>query len=151
MAKAAQCASKWKSWKGIKEGTEADKVIIDPWNKATGCHATSTKNPWCAIAVSSCLIQIHADGYSKSSTCKNQKAYYKKHKRWITAGTRPHVGDVIFITGHEGTVTSTSPNGKGTYYSGNCANAVRPSSFNWKTMKAGKKSIQGYERPIWKA
>ena len=151
MAKAAQCASKWKSWKGIKEGPEADKVIIDPWNRVTGCHATSTKNKWCAIAVASCLIQIHGDGYSKSSTCKNQKAYYKKYKRWHPAGERPHVGDVIFITGHEGTVTSTSPNGKGTYYSGNCANAVRPSSFNWKTKKAGKKSIQGYGRPIWKA
>ena len=150
MAKAAQCVKKWKSWRGLKEGPAVDKAIIDPWNKATGCHAKSKKNPWCAIAVASCLIQIHGSGYSKSSTCKSQKAYYKRHKRYIPAGERPHVGDVIFITGHEGTVTSTSRNGKATYYSGNSMNMVLPASFNWKTRKAGKKSIQGYGRPIWK-
>lgn len=152
MAKAAQCVKLWKSWKGLKEGPAVDKAIIDPWNRATGCKppAKSKKNPWCAIAVASNLIQIKGAGYSKSATCKNQKAYYKKNKRWIAAGQRPHVGDVIFITGHEGTVTSTSVNGKGTYYSGNSLNMVRAASFNWKTKKAGTKSIQGYGRPIWK-
>ena len=68
MAKASQCAAKWKSWNGIKEGAQADKIIIDPWNVATGCHAKSKINPWCAIAVASCLIQILANGFSKSST-----------------------------------------------------------------------------------
>ena len=153
MAKASECKAKWVSWRGYSESNgKADKYIIQPWNKATGCKppATAKKNPWCAIAVASCLIQIHGSGYSKASTCKSQKAYYKKHKRWIPAGQRPHIGDVIFVTGHEGTVTSTSTNGTGTFYSGNCKNSTLPSKFNWKTCKWGKKKVLGYGRPIWK-
>ena len=150
MAKASQASQKIRSWKGLKEGPAVDKVIIDPWNAKTGCHAKSEKNPWCAITAASCYLQIHASGYSLSSTCKGQKAYYKKHDRYIPKGQRPHVGDVIFLTGHEGIVTSTSRNGKAIYYSGNCKNSVLPSSFNWKTGRSGKKSIQGYGRPIWK-
>ena len=151
MAKAAQAVKKFKSWNGLKEGTAVDKAIIDPWNDSTGCHATSKKNPWCAIAYASCLIQVHGSGYSKSSTCKNQKAYYKKNGRWHEAGERPHLGDCIFITGHEGMVISTSPNGAAKYISGNSMNMVRISSFNWKKKKAGTKKIVGYGRPIWKA
>ena len=147
MATAAAAVKKFKSWKGLKEGPEVDRVIINPWNRATGCHAKSKKNPWCGIAAASCLIQVKAKGYSKSATCKNQKAYYKKNKRWNPAGEKPLPGDIIFITGHEGMVTSVSASGKGTYYSGNCKNSVLPSSFNWKTKKSGKKSIQGYGRP----
>ena len=147
MATAAQAVKKFKSWNGLKEGPAVDKAIINPWNKATGCHAKSKKNPWCAIAVASALIQVHAKGFSKSSTCKNQRNYYKKYKRCISAGTRPKTGDIIFITGHEGMVTSTSASGSCKYISGNSLNRVRYSSFNWKTKKAGKKKILGYGRP----
>lgn len=147
MATSAQAVKKFKSWLGLKEGPAVDKAIINPWNNATGCHAKSNKNPWCAIGVASCLIQVHAKGYSKSATCKNQRNYYKKYKRWIPAGTRPKTGDIIFITGHEGMVTSTSSNGSGRYISGNSLNKVRYSSFNWKTKKAGKKKLLGYGRP----
>ena len=147
MATSAQAVKKFKSWLGLKEGPVVDKAIINPWNKATGCHAKSKTNPWCAIAVASDLIQVKAKGYSKSATCKNQKAYYKKYKRWIAAGQRPKVGDVIFVTGHEGMVTSTSAKGNSRYISGNSLNKVRYSSFNWKTKKAGSKKISGYGRP----
>ena len=150
MAKAATVKKLWLSWRGLKEGPAVDRAIIDPWNRACGCHAESKKNPWCGIAVASAFIQTHCSGYSKSSTCKNQKAYYKKNGRWIPAGQRPNVGDVIFVTGHEGFVTSTSRNGKGTYYSGNCKNSVLPSSFNWKNKKSGSKKIEGYGRPKYK-
>ncbi len=147
MATSAQAVKKFKSWLGLKEGSAVDKAIIDPWNRVTGCHAKSKKNPWCAISVASALIQTHAKGFSKSSLCKNQRNYYKKYKRWISAGQRPKSGDIIFVTGHEGMVTSTSSNGSGRYISGNSLNRVRYSSFNWKTKKAGKKKLLGYGRP----
>lgn len=150
MAKAATVKKLWLSWKGLKEGPAVDKTIIDPWNRACGCHAESKKNPWCAISVASAFIQTKCSGYSKSATCKNQRAYYKKYKRWIPKGQRPNVGDVIFVTGHEGFVTSTSPNGSGKFISGNCSNAVRETSFNWKKCKWGTKAVQGYGRPKYK-
>ena len=149
MATSAQAVKKFKSWLGLKEGPAVDKAIINPWNKATGCKppAKSKKNPWCAIAAASCLLQVHAKGFSKSATCKNQRNYYKKYKRWIAAGQRPKTGDIIFVTGHEGMVTSTSATGSSRYISGNSLNKVRYSSFNWKTKKAGKKKVLGYGRP----
>lgn len=152
MTKAATVKKKWQSWKGVKEGKQADTLIVDPWNKATGCKppANSKSNPWCAIAVASAFIQTKCSGYSKSATCKNQKAYYKKAGRWKTKGTRPNVGDVIFVTGHEGFVTSTSTNGTGTFYSGNCSNMVKPTSFNWKKATWGSKKVEGYGTPIYK-
>lgn len=150
MATRRQCINKANSLVGVKEGAQADKLVIAPWNRATGCHASSKKNPWCAIFVASVLIQIKGKGYSKSATCKNQKAYYKKNKRWREAGTRPNNGEVIFITGHEGIVVYTKADGTGYYDSGNCANAVRKSKFNWKTKKtASKKKIQGYGKPLY--
>ena len=147
MATATQAKNKFVSWRGYSESNgKADKYIIKPWNRATGCHATAKKNPWCAIAVASCLIQVKAKGYSKSSTCSGQKKYYKKYHRYFTSG-QPKVGDVIFVTGHEGMVTSVSSSGTGTYYSGNCKNSVLPMSFNWKKKTSGKKKIYGYGRP----
>ena len=153
MAKASTAKAKWVSWKGYNETTkyaQTQKYIIEPWNRACGCHADCRKNPWCAISVASCFIQVKASGYSKSATCKNQKAYYKKNKRFIAVGNRPHIGDVIFVTGHEGMVTSTNKNGTGTFYSGNCSNSVKPTSFNWKKGTWGSKKVLGYGRPIWK-
>ena len=82
-----------------------------------------------------------------SSSCKTQRAYFKKHKRWLSADTRPWKGLIIFIEGHEGIVTSTRSNGTGYYISGNCLNAVRTSKFNWKTKKKGKKKVLGYGKP----
>lgn len=151
MATSRQATAKARSWIGIKEGAQADKIIIDPWNKKTGCKAKSKKNPWCAIFIASLLLQIKAAGYSLSSYCNTQRAYYKKHGRWINVGVRPMASDIIFITGHEGMIISTSYKGWGYYVSGNCANAVRKSKFYWKTGKthAGKK-ILGYGRPIYK-
>lgn len=141
------------SWRGYSESNgKADKFIIQPWNRATGCHATAKKNPWCAITVASDLLQIKAKGYSKSSTCKGQKDYFKKHSRWIAKGKKPRRGDVIFVTGHEGIITCVRNNGTGVYYSGNTGaktDRVAPASFNWKTGKSGKKAIQGYGRPSY--
>lgn len=147
MATARQAINKIRSWIGIKEGPKADKVIINPWNAATGCHATSKKNPWCAIGVASVFIQIKAAGYSKSCYCKTQKEYYKRNKRWLSAPARPAAGYVIFVTGHEGIVTSTSYNGSGKFTSGNCGNQVKECTFNWKKAKWGKKKVIGYGIP----
>lgn len=147
MATARQAIDKAKSWNGIKEGPEADRIIIDPWNKKTGCHAKSKTTAWCAIFIASLLLQIKAAGYSLSAYCKTQRAYYKRNKRWIDPPNRPAAGYIIFITGHEGIVTSTSYNGTGKYTSGNSANKVRTLPFNWKTGKAGKKKILGYGIP----
>ena len=150
MGNARRVINKANSLIGVKEGPEADKKVIDPWNKKTGCHATSRKNPWCAIFAASVFIQSGntVSGYSLSSTCKGQKTYYKNHKRWTEKGQRPRSGDVVFMTGHEGVITSNSYTGKCTYVSGNSGNAVRKSTFNWKTCKAANgKKIQGYGRP----
>ena len=147
MATSNQAIKKIKSWIGLKEGPAVDKSIIDPWNKVTGCKATSKKNPWCAITVASCFIQIKASGYSKSATCKNQKAYYKKYNRWLAKGQRPAAGYVIFVTGHEGIVTSTSYDGIGKFTSGNCSNMVKECSFNWKKGTWGSKKVEGYGIP----
>ena len=150
MATARQAINKAKSFIGIKEGPECDRKIIAPWNSATGCHAESKKNPWCAIYVASVFIQVKASGYSKSATCKNQKAYYKKYKRWLDKGKRPAAGYVIFVTGHEGIVTSTSYNGTGKLVSGNCSNMVKETSFNWKKSTWGSKKVEGYGIPKYK-
>lgn len=152
MATARQAINKAKSFVGVKEGPEADRLIIDPWNKATNCKppAKSKKNPWCAIYTASVYIQVKAAGYSKAATCKSQKAYYKKQGRWRDKSERPAAGEVIFVTGHEGIVTSTSYKGTGKFTSGNCKNAVRETSFNWKKGAWGDKKIEGYGKPIFK-
>lgn len=147
MATARQAINKAKSFIGIKEGKKCDLLIIDPWNKVTGCNAKSTKNPWCSIFVASVLIQIKANGFSKAATCKNQKSYYKKNKRWLEKGQRPAAGYIIFVEGHEGIVTSTSYTGSGKFTSGNCKNAVRDTSFNWKKGLWGSKKVEGYGIP----
>ena len=89
--------------------------------------------------------------YSRSGACKTQRAYYKKYKRWIQTGVRPKAGDIIFLSGHEGLVTSTSYTGLSYYVSGNSLNKVRTSKFKWKkgTTASGKK-ILGYGRPKYK-
>ena len=150
MATARQAINKANSFKGIKEGPECDKKIIDPWNRVTGCHAKSKKNPWCAIFTASVMIQVKASGYSKSATCKNQKSYYKKAGRWRPKTERPAAGEVIFVTGHEGIVTSTSYNGTGKFTSGNCSDMVKETSFNWKKGTWGSKKVEGYGKPIYK-
>ena len=136
-----------KSWKGLKEGPVVDKKIIDPWNKVMHRSVKSKSTPWCAITVASCYIQCKLSGFSKSAGVKQQMAYYKKYKRFIARGKRPAGGDVIFLTGHEGIVTSTSYTGAGKYIAGNTSNMVKECSFNWKKPAS---SIKGYGRPIYK-
>lgn len=148
---ACNLLKKWLKMPCTEANGNADRYIISVWNKKTGCHATAKKNPWCAITVASCLLQIRATGYSLSATCSNQKKYYKNNNRFYAAGTKPKRGDVLFITGHEGIITCVRSNGTGAYISGNSANAVRLGEFNWKTKKCGKKAIQGYGRPKYTA
>ena len=154
MSKGSSAAiKKIKSWVGLKEGPEVDRVILKTYNDYFGCNRHSKTWPWCAATIASLLMQlgILVSGYSKSGACKTQREYYKKHKRWIPAGTRPAAGDVIFLSGHEGLVTSTTYTGAAFYVSGNSGNAVRTSKFNWKKAKtAGGKKILGYGRPKYK-
>lgn len=140
----------WARMPCTESNGNADKYIIAPWNKKTGNHATAKKNPWCAITVSSCLMQIKASKYSMSATCKNQKKYFKNAGRWIQKGTKPRRGDVLFVTGHEGIVTCVRADGTGAFISGNCSNAVRISNFNWKKATWGTKKVEGYGRPLYK-
>ena len=154
MSKGSSAAiKKIKSWVGLKEGPEVDRVILKTYNNYFGCNRKSKTWPWCAATIASLLMQLGllVSGYSRSGACKTQRAYYKKHKRWILAGSRPAAGDVIFLSGHEGLVTSTSYTGTSYYVSGNSGNAVRSSKFNWKKAKtSGGKKILGYGRPIYK-
>ena len=154
MSKGSSAAiKKIRSWVGLKEGPEVDRVILKTYNDYFGCNRKSKLWPWCAATIASLLMQlgILVSGYSKSGACKTQRAYYKKHKRWIPTGNRPQAGDVIFLSGHEGLVTSTSYTGAAYYVSGNSGNAVRTSEFNWKKAKtAGGKKILGYGRPKYK-
>ena len=154
MSKGSSAAiKKIRSWVGLKEGPEVDRVILKTYNDYFGCNRKSKSWPWCAATIASLLMQLGnlVTGYSKSGACKTQREYYKKYKRWIPAGSRPAAGDVIFLSGHEGLVTSTSYTGAAYYVSGNSGNAVRPSKFNWKKAKtAGGKKILGYGRPKYK-
>lgn len=154
MSKGSSAAiKKIRSWVGLKEGPEVDRVILKTYNDYFGCHRKSKSWPWCAATIASLLMQLGllVSGYSKSGACKTQRAYYKKYKRWIPAGTRPAAGDIIFLSGHEGLVTSTSYTGAASYVSGNSGNAVRISKFNWKKAKtASGKKILGYGRPKYK-
>lgn len=144
---ACNLMKKWRSLPCTEANGKADHYIIQPWNKKTGRHITSKSTPWCAVTVASCLLQIHASGYSLSAACSTQRAYFKAHKRWIAAGNKPKRGDVMFITGHEGIITCVRSNGTGAYISGNSSNAVRLGTFNWKSKKCGSKKILGYGRP----
>lgn len=149
----AAAVKKIKAWVGLKEGPEVDRVILKTYNDYFGCHRKSKTWPWCAATIASLFMQLGklVSGYSRSGACKTQRAYYKKYKRWIPAGQRPQSGDVIFITGHEGLVTSTSYTGTAYFVSGNSLNAVRPSKFNWKKAKtSGGKKVLGYGRPKYK-
>ena len=154
MSKGSSAAiKKIRSWVGLKEGPEVDRIILKTYNDYFGTHRKSKSWPWCAATIASLLMQLGllVSGYSKSGACKTQREYYKKHKRWIPAGTRPAAGDIIFLSGHEGLVTSTSYTGAASYVSGNSGNAVRTSKFNWKKAKtASGKKILGYGRPKYK-
>lgn len=147
MTKADNTIKKAKSWLGYSESNgKAMKYIIYPWDKKVKRSVTCS-TPWCAITVSSLLMQCKAKTFSYSSRCKTQRNYFKKHNRWIGPNVRPWKALIIFVEGHEGIVTSTRSNGLGYYISGNCKNAVRYSKFNWKTGKAGKRKILGYGKP----
>lgn len=149
----AAAIKKIKSWVGLKEGPEVDRVILKTYNNYFECNRKSKSWPWCAATIASLFMQLGklVSGYSRSGACKTQRAYYKKYKRWIPAGQRPAAGDVIFVTGHEGLVTSTSYTGTAYFVSGNSLNAVRKSKFNWKKAKtAGGKKVLGYGRPKYK-
>lgn len=154
MSKGSTAAvKKIKSWVGLKEGPQVDRVILKTYNNYFGCHRKSKTWPWCAATIASLLMQLGklVSGYSRSGACKTQRAYYKKYKRWIPTGNRPQAGDIIFLSGHEGLVTSTSYTGVSYYVSGNSLNKVRTSKFNWKTRKtASGKKILGYGRPKYK-
>ena len=154
MSKGSSAAiKKIRSWVGLKEGPEVALVILKTYNDYFGTNRKSKSWPWCAATIASLLMQLGklVSGYSRSGACKTQREYYKKYKRWIPAGTRPAAGDVIFLSGHEGLVTSTSYTGAASYVSGNSGNAVRPSKFNWKKAKtASGKKILGYGRPKYK-
>ena len=133
MSKGSSAAiKKIRSWVGLKEGPEVDRVILKTYNDYFGCNRKSKTWPWCAATIASLLMQlgILVSSYSRSGACKTQREYYKKHKRWIPAGTRPAAGDIIFLSGHEGLVTSTSYTGAASYVSGNSGNAVRISKLN---------------------
>ena len=149
----AAAIKKIKSWLGLKEGPEVDRIILKIYNDYFGCHRKSKTWPWCAATIASLLMQLGklVSGYSRSGSCKTQRAYYKKYKRWIPPGQRPQAGDIIFITGHEGLVTSTSYTGTAYFVSGNSLNAVRTSKFDWKKAKtSGGKKVLGYGRPKYK-
>lgn len=90
MATASQARAKFKSWNGLKEGPAVDKAIIKPWAKKTGRKGAKSKTlPWCAIACSSCLLQVKISKQCLSAGCTQQMKWYKARKRWKKKGVKP--------------------------------------------------------------
>ncbi len=155
MATASQARLKFKSWNGYSESNgKAQKYIIDPWNKKTGCKAKAKKNPWCAIAVASCLLQIGVKKLSLSAVCKTQMAWYKSKKRYKARGVKPQVGWIVFYDfkgegypTHVGMVTSVNYKKKGYIYviEGNKSNKV-----GYRHISYTSKYILGFGVPYYK-
>lgn len=156
MATASQARTKFKSWNGLKEGPAVDKAIIKPWAKKTGRKGVTSKSvPWCAIACSSCLLQVKISKQCLSAGCTQQMKWYKARKRWKKKGVKPSAGWLVFFDfkksgkgnpTHMGMITSSD--GKGYAYSieGNKSNKVGYRHFNYKTYKY----IVGYALPYYK-
>ena len=145
MATAAEARKLFKSWNGLNETTKYKQTqakIISPWRKKMNRPNVTCKNtPWCAIALSSCLMQIGVKTMCYSAGCKQQLQFYKSRKRFKTKGRK--VGDIIFIgengkPTHIGLITSSKY-----YISGNCSNRVKYSKLS------GAKII-GYATPYYK-
>ena len=145
MATAAEARKLFKSWNGLNETTKYKQTqakIIVPWRKKMNRPNVTCKNtPWCAIALSSCLMQTGIKTMSYSAGCKQQLQFYKSHKRFKTKGRK--TGDIIFIGSngkptHIGLITSSKY-----YISGNCSNRVKYSKLS------GAKII-GYATPYYK-
>lgn len=155
MATASQARLKFKSWNGYSESNgKAQKYIIDPWNKKTGCKAKAKKNPWCAIAVASCLLQIGVKKLSLSAVCKTQMAWYKSKKRYKSRGVKPQVGWIVFYDfkgegypTHVGMITSVNYKKKGYIYviEGNKSNKV-----GYRHISYTSKYILGFGVPYYK-
>lgn len=129
---AAQACAKFKSWYVLKcseSNGRADKYIVKPWDKWTGCKATAKKNPWCQISVSECLHSVKVST-SSSAGCKQAQAWYKARKRLKKRGTKPATGWQVFYNfkgGKNPTHTGLVYKISGSYicvYEGNKANAV---------------------------
>ena len=145
MATASEARLKFKSWNGLNETTtykQTQSKIIIPWRKKVNRPNVTCKNtPWCAIALSSCLMQVGVKTMCYSAGCKQQLDFYRSHKRFKKTGRK--TGDIIFIGSgskctHIGLITSSKY-----YISGNCSNSVKYSKLT------GAKII-GYATPFYK-
>lgn len=92
--------------KGIKEGSKEHKVIIDTFNNSGLCsrYKMSTKDPWCATAVSFAFIVTKLAGKQGSKapfqcvecSCAKMVELAKKQGIWIEKDSYiPTKGDVV--------------------------------------------------------
>ena len=49
----AAAIKKIKSWLGLKEGPEVDRIILKTYNNYFGCNRKSKTWPWCAATIAS--------------------------------------------------------------------------------------------------
>lgn len=146
------------SYLGAKEGSAKHKEIIDTFNTYPNLrYKMTTKDAWCATAVSAWAIMVDiADIFAIECSCNKQISMWKDMGRWQESDSYvPIIGDILYYdwedtsgkadnvgrSDHVGVVVSVTRN-EIKVIEGNKNNAV-----GYRKIKVNGKYIRGYALP----